>query len=349
MRTPGKAVLGAVAVASVVAAGATGASSVSSVYRPQQQVCAEFADTVGLYPGNSVTMLGVDIGSVSDIEARGDRMRVRMKVADDIELPADVGAVTISSSIVTDRHVELTRSYVSGPRFDPTQCIPLERTKTPIGISEALDAVGALSADLTGGQAAAAGKPGDTLLDETLTAADRALAGTGPQWNILMARLSQLIGDRADRDVALRRLIDNLDQLITMFVANWPDMRALLDNLKDGIQMIGGVSDELSRAVDLAVQFIPVIARNVDKYDHQAYGFLDQAAPAITTFTRSAGDIADILLHVPVIANSLAALFDTSVGAARVDYRPPRVEATIGGKVVEIGLAQVLLGSAVPR
>ncbi|MFX0580945.1 MCE family protein [Nocardia nepalensis] len=345
MRRRGKAVVVAVAFASVVAIGATGASSVSYLYRPQQQICAEFADTVGLYPGNNVTVLGVEVGTVSAIEPRGDRMRVSMKVADSIALPADVGAVTLSSSIVTDRRVELTKSYTGGAKFDSAQCIPLERTRTPIGISEALDAVGRLSSDLLGGQSAAGGRPGDALLDDTLTAADRAFAGTGQQWNTLMARLSQLVGNPADRDVVFRRLIDNLDQLVTMFVTNWPDMQTLLDNLKDGIQMIDGVCTEFSQAIDLAVQFLPVIARNVDKYDQQAYGFLDQAMPVIEQITRRSGDISDILLHVPQVAGALGALFDANLGAARIDYRPPRFEQTVGGKTSEVGLAQVILGA----
>ncbi|MEU1204889.1 MCE family protein [Nocardia sp. NPDC005825] len=286
----------------VVAAGAVGVSWATTVRDPKQHVCAEFTDTVGLYEGNSVTMLGVEVGTVSKIEALGDRMRVTMSVKDSVKLPADIAAVTMSSSIVTDRHVELTKPYSGGPRFDTAKCIPLERTKTPIGISEALDAMGKLAGDLTGG---GSGTP-DSLLDDTLTAADKAIDGTGQQWNQLLQRLSAVVGDPAQKDAAFRRLVDNLDQLTTMFVTNWPDMAQVLDNLRNGLQLIGQFSAEFSGAVDIAVEFLPVIARNAGKYDQQIYSLLDVVLPQAHTFVQQhQGDITSLLTALPPLAAQL--------------------------------------------
>ncbi|WP_067570420.1 MCE family protein [Nocardia acidivorans] len=287
----------AVLVAIVVAAGITWAGTVRD---SAQSVCAEFADTVGLYRGNSVTMLGVEVGTVSKIESLGDRMRVTMSVGEKVKLPADIEAVTMSSSIVTDRHVELTKPYTAGPRFDASKCIALDHTRTPIGISEALDAMGGLAGDLTGG------KPGDTLLNDTLTAADNAISGTGPQWNQLLQRLSTVVGDPSQRDVVFRRLVDNLDQLTTMFVTNWPDMKLVLDNLRAGLQLIGDFSTEFAGAVDLAVEFLPVLARNIGKYDQQAYAFLDLYLPQAHDFLQQhQGDIESLLAQLPPLAAQL--------------------------------------------
>ncbi|NNH70758.1 MCE family protein [Nocardia uniformis] len=283
-----------------VATGVAGVTFANTVRADQkQQVCAEFTDTVGLYEGNSVTMLGVGIGTVAKIESLGDRMRVTMSVGKQVSLPADIEAVTMSSSIVTDRHVELTKPYTSGPKFDTATCIPLERTKTPIGISEALDAMGRISNDLTGGL------PGDTMLDDTLTAADDALNGTGQQWNVLLQKLSEVVGDPGQRDVTFRRLVDNLDTLTSMFVTEWPDMQLLLDNLRKGIQLIGDFAAEFSGAVDLAVEFLPVIARNVGKYDTQLYGLLDLYLPQVQQLVRQPGGIGDLLAQLPPLAAQL--------------------------------------------
>ncbi|MRH92745.1 MCE family protein [Nocardia sp. SYP-A9097] len=288
----------AVVVAITVAAGVTWAGTVRDT---KQSVCAEFADTVGLYQGNSVTMLGVEIGAVSKIESLGDRMRVTMSVGEKVKLPADIEAVTMSSSIVTDRHVELTKPYTAGPRFDTSKCIALDHTKTPIGISEALDAMGRLAGDLTGG-----GQANDTLLNDTLTAADNAISGTGPQWNQLLQRLSAVVGDPSQRDVVFRRLVDNLDQLTTMFVTNWPDLQQVLDNLRAGLQLIGEFSTEFAGAVDIAAEFLPVLARNVGKYDQQAYSFLDLYLPQAHDFVQQhEGDIASLLAQLPSLAAQL--------------------------------------------
>ncbi|WP_433580652.1 MCE family protein [Nocardia brasiliensis] len=340
-RTVVVAVVALVTVAVVV--GVSGATWVDRVRPAEQTMCAEFADTVGLYDGNSVTLLGVEIGTVSGIEARGDRMRVTMTIDGKIELPADVTAATMSSSIVTDRHVELSKTYTGGPKFDTAQCLPLERTRTPVGISEALDALATLSGDLVGVQSAPTpGAPSDRLLDQTLTGAVNALDGTAPQWNALLQRLSQVIGDPADRDAVLRRLVDNLDQLTTMFITNWPDMQALMDNLKNGIALVDGFSAELSRAVDLALQFLPVIARNVGKYDQQSFEFLDRIVPEVHRYAVLAGSIVDLLMQLPPVVSGLASIVDPATGAPRVNYRPPHYESADGSQV---GLLQVILGT----
>ncbi|MFE3195541.1 MCE family protein [Nocardia sp. NPDC059240] len=300
----GRTALAAGVAVAVVAAGAVGVSWANTARDPKQSVCAEFTDTVGLYEGNSVTMLGVEIGTVSKIEALGDRMRVTMHVKDSVKLPADIQAVTMSSSIVTDRHVELTKPYTGGARYDTSKCIPLDHTKTPIGISEALDAMGKLAGDLTGGTGPG-GKP-DTLLDDTLTAANNAIDGTGQQWNQLLQRLSAAIGDPTQKDAVFRRLVDNLDQLTTMFVTNWPDMAQVLDNLRNGLKLIGDFSAEFAGAVDIAVEFLPVIARNVGKYDSQIYGLLDSVLPqAHTLIQQHQGDIDSLLAALPPLAAQL--------------------------------------------
>ncbi|APA99463.1 MCE family protein [Nocardia seriolae] len=300
----GRTVLAAGVAVAVVAAGVAGVSWANAARDPKQSVCAEFTDTVGLYEGNSVTMLGVEIGTVSKIEALGDRMRVTMRVKDSVKLPADIQAVTMSSSIVTDRHVELTKPYTGGSRYDTSKCIPLDHTKTPIGISEALDAMGRLAGDLTGG-GSTGGKP-DTLLDDTLTAADAAIDGTGPQWNQLLQHLSAAIGDPTQKDAVFRRLVDNLDQLTTMFVTNWPDMALVLNNLRAGLQLIGDFSAQFSTAVDVAVEFLPVIARNAGKYDQQVYALLDAVLPQVHTFTQQhMGDIDSLLRALPPLAERL--------------------------------------------
>ncbi|WP_245746253.1 MCE family protein [Nocardia altamirensis] len=335
--------VGAVLASVAVVVGVSGAGVVDRVQPAKQSLCAEFTDTVGLYEGNSVTMLGVEVGTVARIEALGDRMRVTMRIDGKLDLPADVQAVTMSSSIVTDRHVELTKTYTGGPKFDTAHCVPLARTRTPVGISDALDALGRLSGDLLGGQQSPTpGAPTDALLDQTITGAVRALDGTGPQWNSLLQRLSQVIGDPADRDVVLRRLVDNLDDLTTMFITNWPDMQQLLDNLKNGIALVDGFSTELSRAVDLALQFLPVIARNVGKYDHQSFEFLDRIIPEVHRYAVLAGSIVDLLAQLPPLSGKLASVFDPATGAAMVNYRPPRYEAADGSQP---GLVQVILGS----
>lgn len=342
----------ALAVAGVVILSGAATSAASSIdLFSTRTVCAEFTDTVGLYEGNDVSLMGIEIGSVTSIEPLGDRMKVTMEIDGNIDLPEDVGAVTMSSSIVTDRHVELTGRHRDGPRFVAAQCIPLERTRTPIGISETFDAVNTVAADLLG-TPSSAGTPAaqsDPILSDTLNSLDAALSGTGPTFNSLLRQLSALVGDPAGRDVTVRRLIDNLDRLTTMFVTNWPDFATLLDNLGNGIETVDGVVQGLGSALAKANELLPVAARTIDKYDEQSYEFLDKAIPFAHELLSRAGDIRDLLAYLPEASRDLLAMFDPVANAVRVQYLPPRIEVRKDGNQVTVDLLSLLLGQAVPR
>ncbi|WP_156399328.1 MCE family protein [Rhodococcus sp. Leaf278] len=357
-----------VAVAALTGTVASASGSLDVVGRTSS-VCAEFTDTVGLYEGNSVSMLGVEVGTVTSIatdEDVPDGVLVTMEVDENLALPADVGAVTLSSSIVTDRRVEFTEPYTDGPGFDRTECIPLARTRTPLGASETFDAVSKLATDLLGPADADGNRP--EILGNTLRSLDDALDGSGPQLNSAIQQLSVLVGEPTDRDATVRRLIDNIDKLVDVFAVNWPDVAKLLDNLKAGMITLSEFTNEFSDAVGLAVELIPVLERQLDKYSDKIYAFLDQLIPIVDVGLGRIGDIKDILEQVPAVTDSLVTLYDEDLRAGRLTYHPPQFEidtnspneicAVINkyrptcsadqqrGDVIDVGLVQLILGSA---
>lgn len=111
--------------AALVTVGVIGTKAALPYFSDHRSLCAEFTDAVGLYPGNLVKMLGIEVGEVTAVTNEPDHVRVDFTVTNDVELPADVGAVTYSQSIVTDRHVELTKPYDGGPTFSGDHCIGL--------------------------------------------------------------------------------------------------------------------------------------------------------------------------------------------------------------------------------
>src|SRR5690625_3783660 len=70
------------------------------------RVTAQFENTVGLYAGNAVSVLGMKVGKVTSVVPKNDYVEVKMEIDRDVAIPADVRAVTVSTSILTDRHVE---------------------------------------------------------------------------------------------------------------------------------------------------------------------------------------------------------------------------------------------------
>ncbi|WP_280265681.1 MCE family protein [Nocardia wallacei] len=301
-----------IAVAALtVALGASVTAAGPALPTAGRSVCAEFTDAVGLYPGNDVTLLGVRVGRVTALRPQPDRVRVEMSLDRGVRLPADAGAVTISTSIVTDRRVEFTEPHTGGPVLGDG-CVPLDRTRTPLGVSRAMESMDRLTAALVGPAGPDGGTPGAALLGDTLRTADATLAGTGEQYNRLLQQAGRLLDDPAVIDARMRRLIDNLDRLGATFVTHWPDMQTLLDRMRDTIAMIDGVSNGLGHAVVQLNQLMPVMTRMISRFDDRVYAIADKAVPLTHELLSRSGDIRELLSYLPQAGQSLLGLFTRS-------------------------------------
>ena len=89
------------------------------------------------------------------IEPEGDHVRVTLRITDDeLKLPADANAAVVARSVATDRYVELTPVYLSGPRMEDGAVIPLDRTVTPVDFDQVLASVPSQSQALVANAAA---------------------------------------------------------------------------------------------------------------------------------------------------------------------------------------------------
>ncbi|HEX7827721.1 MAG TPA: MlaD family protein, partial [Mycobacterium sp.] len=78
--------LALVVVAAVVAAGVVGAKLLIPKVINTRALCAEFTDAVGLYPGNNVALLGIDVGTVTAVTNEPDHVQVDFTVPADLDL-----------------------------------------------------------------------------------------------------------------------------------------------------------------------------------------------------------------------------------------------------------------------
>src|SRR4051795_5878126 len=70
----------------------------------KKHLTAYFPSAIGLYVGNSVRVLGVDMGVITGVQPQGDRVRVEMEYDRSIAVPADAQAAIIAPSLVSDRY-----------------------------------------------------------------------------------------------------------------------------------------------------------------------------------------------------------------------------------------------------
>ncbi|CAJ1586830.1 MCE family protein [[Mycobacterium] wendilense] len=201
--------IGAACLLAVLAAGT--AFTVLPHDRPGPMVVtAHFQDAVGLYPGNSVAVLGMPVGSVRRVEPKTTYVEVELEIDPEVELPADVNAVTVSTSILTDRHVELTPPYSGGPKLRSGDVLGPNRTRTPVEFDRTLAMIQKLASALKGDS-----------------------SGGGPVADLISIGAEMTDGNGVD----LRATLDELSQALRLGADNGAqsrqNIRAVAENLAD--------------------------------------------------------------------------------------------------------------------
>ncbi|MEZ0053150.1 phospholipid/cholesterol/gamma-HCH transport system substrate-binding protein [Mycobacterium sp. MAA66] len=224
--------IAAVAVAAVVVAVAAVAFAAPRFWHRNITVRAHFQDAVGLYAGNAVSVLGMQVGKVDTVENKGGYVEVTMDIDRKVPLPSDVTAVTVSTSILTDRHVELTPPYTSGPKLRDGDLIALGNTKTPVEFDKTLSMIDRLGTALRG-NANGGGPLGDLVnlgsqissnnsdqikstlgkLSEALKVGPDGGAQTEKNLQEIIRSISDLTQSAADNDSAVRKFGSNVHQL----------------------------------------------------------------------------------------------------------------------------------------
>jgi virulence factor Mce-like protein len=90
------------------------------------------------------------VGKVTSIAVKDTYVEVKLEIQSGVDIPADVEAVTVSTSILTDRHVELTPAYPGGPKLKNGDVLSLARTRTAVEFDRTLAMVDKLSRALAG-------------------------------------------------------------------------------------------------------------------------------------------------------------------------------------------------------
>lgn len=224
--------IGAVLVIVVVAAVTTAAAVVPRVWQRTITVTAHFQDAVGLYPGNAVSVLGMQVGKVDSVVNKGNYVEVTMDIDKKVPIPSDVTAATVSASILTDRHVELTPPYRGGNTLRDGDLIALGHTRTPVEFDKTLSMIDKLGTALRGNPEGG-GPLGDLVnlgsrissenssqIKSTLTTLSEALkvgpdGGAQTQKNLqeIIRSVSDLTRSAAENDEAIRKFGGNVHQL----------------------------------------------------------------------------------------------------------------------------------------
>jgi virulence factor Mce-like protein len=279
-------------------------------------VTAQFDSAAGLYVGNTVAVLGMPVGQVTTITPKGGYVEVAFTVDKNVHVPADVQAVTISNSILTDRQIELTPAYRGGPTLQNHETIGLNRTKTPVEFARVLDVLDKLSGSLRGD-----GKGQGPVAD--LVNASAAIAdGNGQDMKDALGELSNALRLSADRGAVtqdqLTTIIRNLSSLFDAAATTdatlrefGSTVRALSDILAEEHLGTGTTGKKLTEVI---TQLGEVLNTHRDEIKQ----IVTNGNTALKTTVDHQRDLAEFLDLTPLTLDNIYNTIDQTNGSVRV-------------------------------
>ena len=300
---------GAIAVLLIAVLVVAAVSTVVLTANSAHRVTAYFPQTVGVFPGDDVRMLGVPVGQVEQVAPDGDRVRVELSYDADQRLSPEATAAVIAPTLVSVRYVQLGPVVTDGPQLGDGGVIPLERTAAPVewdAIKTQLDRL----AETLGPQGANKQGSLSRLVDTTANnldgqgkAINQSIDGLSRAFTTLNAGGDDLFGTVRNLQVfteALRQSDDQVDQ----FNHRLADVSGVLDSSS---QDLATLLDTIDRASGTIERFV----RDHRDQVTDSVGSLDAVA---ANLAHSRQALADVLQRTPIALSNLHNIYDPFSG-----------------------------------
>jgi len=285
---------------------------------------AQFDSSAGLYPTNNVQVLGMKVGSVTKVTPKNGYVEVEFTVDKNVKIPADAMAVTLQTSILAERSVELTPVYRGeGPVMEDHTTIPLTKTKTPVEFTKTLDMIDRLAVSLQGDGKGNGGLR--TLIDSASAMAD----GNGERIKSALSELSKALKLSADGGAQtkeqLTNVVDNLSSLMDGAAANEGTLRDFGSTVRVLSQVL---ADEDLGSGTTGKQLNVILTQLSDLLEKNRDTIRDAVSNAggiVTTTNAHSRELAELLDLAPMALDNLYNVVDRENGAARAHILTDKV------------------------
>ncbi|MFF3574091.1 MULTISPECIES: MCE family protein [Nocardia] len=274
---------------------AVGFDTISSWFGSSTTYSAYFGDTGGIVLGDKVFLAGVQVGTVKNIDIDGDKVLMKFDV-DGPALGNDTQVAIKTLTVLGRKSLQITsRGNSKQPADRP---IPIERTRTPYLLTDALGDLTTTVSNLDLGQVTDALGTLSRTLDQTAPNLGAALDGVGRLSNSVASRdkmvqdlfhnaesLTKVLGGRSDqinkllldsntlfealnqRRQAIQTLLTNLSSVTSNIAAliddNQQQLRPVLQQLNSVTDLLNRRKDDLAKAILPASQYITSLGESV--------------------------------------------------------------------------------------
>jgi virulence factor Mce-like protein len=304
-----------------------------TILRPagQYRVTAWFTQTVGLYPGSDVRVLGIPIGTVSDVVPEGDKVKVQMLIDDAYDIPAKADAVVLAPSLVSDRYVQFAPVYNGGEKMKDGAKVPLQRTATPVELDQVYGALDELSAALGPNGANKNGALSD-LVD--VGAAN--LKGNGAALNRTLKGFSQAVETLSDHRNDLFASLDNLQTFTSALASIDAQVGQFNQNMAAVADQLAQERADLASAITLLNKALADVSGFVQANRTLLTTNVNRLADVTLALVQQRQALAEVLDVAPAALGNLAHAYNPDYGT--LDTR----DNSVGSTSPEVIVCQIL-------
>jgi phospholipid/cholesterol/gamma-HCH transport system substrate-binding protein len=273
-------------------------------------VVAYFENSNGIYVGDDVRILGVNVGKITEIQPQPERVKIAFWYDSKYKVPADAKAAILSPTLVTSRAIQLTPVYTAGPVMRDNTVIPRERTAVPVEwdtVRAELEKIAhSLQPTEPGGVA-----PLGSFINTTA----ENLRGQGASIRDTVIKLSQAFSALGDHSTDIFSTIKNLAILVSALQDSTNLMRQLNQNLASVTGLLADNPNEVADAVRDLNTVVPQVQKFVAD-NREALGTTsDKLAGVTQALTDSLDDVKQFLHVAPNTFQNYVNIWQPAQGA----------------------------------
>jgi phospholipid/cholesterol/gamma-HCH transport system substrate-binding protein len=274
---------------------------------PGKQVTAYFAETIGVYPGSTVRVLGVAVGTVDSVQPDGARVKVTMTVNYGVAIPAKADAVVLAPSVVADRYIQLTPPYTGGPQLSGGAVIPVTRTAVPLEIDQVYASLAKLANALGPN-----GANHRSALSELIKTGAANFSGNGGYLRSMLTEfggLSKTLGGSAGN---LFGAIAYLQQFTTMLKHNNGQVQLAEQQLADFSAILASDRQDLSGAINELAIALGQVSHFIASNRALLVTNINRLASVTSALVRERASLAEALDVAPLAADNLVNAYNVA-------------------------------------
>jgi phospholipid/cholesterol/gamma-HCH transport system substrate-binding protein len=308
--SPQRRIITGASAAAVLAAVVAGGVLLYQSAHQGMRITAYFSESIGVYPGSDVRILGVKVGTVDTVQPAGQEVKVTLTVDNGIPVPAGAEAAVVAPSVVSDRYVQLTPAYNGGPQLASGAVIPVTRTAVPVEIDQIYAGLNDLAAAL-----GPSGANKNGALSNLIKTGAANLAGNGGYLNSMLTQysgLSATLGGSAGNVAATLR---SLEQFTSMLQRNNGQVRLAEQQLADVTGFLSGDREQLAAAMSSLATALGQVQQFIASNRSLLTSNVNKLASITSILSTERASLAEALDDAPLAADNLINTYDAAAKA----------------------------------